>query len=135
MDFRVVRSRTAKKLRLRVGLDGVEVVQPHSRSGPEVFAFLEQHRTWVFDQMARIERLRVVRRPQKRSRSEILFRGEPTRVRIARFGDPAASDTGPTRVLRRDQAEKRHQLAWVLKPSDVADFGHEANRRDKRDPA
>lgn len=82
LDFRVVRSKSAKKLRVRVGLDGVEVVQPHSRTGPEVFAFLEQHRTWVLDQMARIERLRVVRRPQKRSRSEILFRGEPTRVRI-----------------------------------------------------
>ena len=82
LDFRLVPSKTAKKLRVRIGLDGVEVVQPHSRTGPEVFAFLEQHRTWVLDQMARIERLSVVRRPQKRSRSEILFRGEPTRVRV-----------------------------------------------------
>jgi predicted metal-dependent hydrolase len=82
LDFRVVRSTTAKKLRVRVGLDGVEVVQPKLRTGPEVFAFLEQHRKWVFDQMARIERLRIVRRPQRRSRSEILFRGEPTRLRL-----------------------------------------------------
>ena len=136
LDFRVVRSKSAKKLRVRVGLDGVEVVQPHSRTGPEVFAFLEKHRTWVLDQMARIERLRVVRRPQKRSRSEILFRGEPTRVRIesapthargnaVRFVDGeivvrrgAGSQTPTARSLenwlrRQARAEIESQLAVV----------------------
>ena len=56
-------------------------------------------------------------------------------VRIARLRDPSASNTGPARVLRRDQAEVRHQLAGMREPSNVADFGDEAHRRDKRDPA
>ena len=40
VDYRVVRSRAARKLRVRVGPNGVEVVQPAARNGEDVFAFL-----------------------------------------------------------------------------------------------
>ena len=63
------------------------------------------------------------------------FREQASRVRIARLGDPAASDTRPARVLRRDEAEVRHQLRGMREPSNVADLGDETHRRDKRDPA
>jgi predicted metal-dependent hydrolase len=82
IDYRVVRSKTARKLRVRVGPSGVEVVQPALRNGEEVRAFLDRNGAWILDQLNRTERLRGVRRPTQRRAGEILFRGEPTRLRI-----------------------------------------------------
>ena len=83
VDYRVVRSSTALKLRLRVGPNGVEVVQPSTRNGEDVSAFLDRNEAWILGQIQRVERLRTVRRPaQRRRAAEILFRGEPTRIRI-----------------------------------------------------
>ena len=36
VDYRIVRSKAARRLRVRVGPDGVEVVQPISRNGQDV---------------------------------------------------------------------------------------------------
>lgn len=86
VDYRVVRSRAARKLRLRVGPDGVEVVQPAARDGEDVSAFLERNEAWILDQLKRVTRLQSVRRPAQRRSGEILFRGEPTRLRIETTG-------------------------------------------------
>lgn len=82
VDYRVVRSPTARNLRLRVGPNGVEVVQPAERKSEDVSAFLDQNASWIIEQLRRVEGLRGVRRPEQRMAGEILFRGEPTRVRI-----------------------------------------------------
>ncbi len=82
VDYRVVRSRAARKLRIRVGLNGVEVVQPSGRKHEDVSAFLNQNAPWILDQLRRVEGLHGVRRPEQRKTGEVLFRGEPTRVRI-----------------------------------------------------
>lgn len=82
VDYRLVRSKAARKLRVRVGPHGVEVVQPSTRNGVEVSEFLATNRDWLFDQLERAERLRGVRRPAQRGLGEILFRGEPTQVRV-----------------------------------------------------
>lgn len=82
VDYRLVRSKTARKLRVRVGPNGVEVVQPSTRNGEEVSEFLSTNRDWILDQLARAERLRGVRRPVQRRVGEIFFRGKPTQVRV-----------------------------------------------------
>jgi predicted metal-dependent hydrolase len=82
VDYRLVRSTAAKKLRVRVGPNGVEVVQPATSNGEDVSAFLDRNEVWILDQMHRVERLRGVRRPAQRRAGEILFRGELTRLRI-----------------------------------------------------
>jgi predicted metal-dependent hydrolase len=82
VDYLVVRSRAARKLRLRVGPNGVEVVQPAARNGENVSAFLNSNEAWILDQLRRVERLRSVRRPAQSRVGEILFRGEPTQVRV-----------------------------------------------------
>jgi len=82
VDYRVVRLRGARKLRLRVGPNGVEVVQPADRELADVSAFLDQNAAWILDQLRRVEGLRGLRRPEQRGVGEILFRGEPTKVRI-----------------------------------------------------
>jgi predicted metal-dependent hydrolase len=82
VDYSVVRSRAALGLRLRVGPNGVEVVQPPTRTDDDVFAFVARNEAWILDQLERVERLRGVRRPVPCGSGEILFRGHPTRVRV-----------------------------------------------------
>jgi predicted metal-dependent hydrolase len=82
IDYRVVLSRAAQSLRLRVGPNGVEVVQPIARSSDDVSAFMERNETWIVRELERVERLRAVRRPVERMSGEILFRGQQTRVRV-----------------------------------------------------
>ena len=82
IEYRVVRSKAAAKLRVRVGPNGVEVVRPAGRDGHDVAAFLRRNEVWILDQLGRAERLNGVRRPRERPAAEILFRGEPVQVRI-----------------------------------------------------
>jgi predicted metal-dependent hydrolase len=82
VDYRLVQSKVARKLRVRVGPSGVEVIQPSTRNGEELSAFLAENGRWVVDQLDRADRLRRVRRTAQRSVGEILYRGELTRVRI-----------------------------------------------------
>ena len=83
IEYRILRSRAARKLRLRVGPDGVEVVQPADRDGAHVAAFLGRNEAWILDQLKRVARLHGVRRrPALRPAGQILFRGEPTKVRV-----------------------------------------------------
>jgi predicted metal-dependent hydrolase len=82
VDYQVVRSGAARMLRVRVGPNGVEVVQPAARNGEDVSAFLEGNAAWILDQLQRVEELRSLRRPAQRRLGEILFRGETTQVRV-----------------------------------------------------
>jgi predicted metal-dependent hydrolase len=82
VDYRLINSNSAKKLRVRVGLGGVEVVHPVERSPLELQTFLEDRQEWIFQQLDRIERMQRVRRPLKRNWQEILFNGIATPVKI-----------------------------------------------------
>jgi len=82
IDYRLVLSKSAKKLRVRVGIDGVEVIQPSGRNINEVEIFLKSNQKWIMNQLDRVERLRLVRKPILRNESEILLRGITTPVRV-----------------------------------------------------
>src|SRR4051794_7796627 len=84
VEYRVVRSTPARKLRVRVGPAGVEVVHPIGRKAPAASRFLATNEQWVLEQLDRVERLRNLRRVKSSTRDQILFRGEPTRVRVER---------------------------------------------------
>ena len=79
--YRLRTSRSARKLRVRVGFNGVEVVQPANRTNEDAAAFLDENAEWVADQLERVNHLRRVRLTERR-RGEILFRGERTPIRI-----------------------------------------------------
>ena len=81
VNYRLVLSRSARKLRIRVSIDGIEVVQPVNRTSNDVMAFLDQNEEWVLNQLERVDRLRKLRVTDQR-RGEILFRGERTPIRI-----------------------------------------------------
>lgn len=82
VSYSIVASRTASKLRVRVGPRGVEVVQPIHRTPADVQAFLIKSAPWVLAQMRRVEGLRTIRRPVLRHAKSILFRGELTKIKI-----------------------------------------------------
>jgi predicted metal-dependent hydrolase len=81
VDYRLIASRSARKLRVRVGTNGIEVLRPANRTDDDVVSFLECNGIWILDQLHRVERLRKIRMPE-RNTGEILYRGERTAVRI-----------------------------------------------------
>ncbi len=82
VDYRVIHSKAAKKLRIRVGVAGVEVIQPADRNGEHVSDFLEANGKWIVEQLDRIERFRTIRRPKAVMSGSVLFRGEQTPVAV-----------------------------------------------------
>jgi predicted metal-dependent hydrolase len=91
--YKLVESNGARKLRVRIGAQGVEVVRPRTRSSKDVKKFLLNNEKWVVDQLHRIEDFSLVRRPPTKEAKELLFRGEPMRVDIVK-----PSIGGPNRV-------------------------------------
>jgi predicted metal-dependent hydrolase len=83
IEFRLRPSKTATKLRVRVGPTGVEVIRPEGREEGDVLPFLQAHSSWVLSQMNRVERLRGLRRQQCNNAGKILFHGIPTAVVIS----------------------------------------------------
>jgi predicted metal-dependent hydrolase len=91
-------SDSAKKMRVRVDMTGVSVVKPAARADLDVIAFLRKNEKWLLLQLERLDRLRNVRRPSAIARSEILFRGRPTIVKV----EEIRARLGPNRVELRD---------------------------------
>jgi predicted metal-dependent hydrolase len=82
VEWRLVRSPTATKLRIKVGPNGVVVVLPAGRDDREATAFLSTQRAWVAEQLVRIRHLHALRRPSARDHDHILFRGDEVAVRV-----------------------------------------------------
>lgn len=82
VNYRLIDSKSARKLRVRVGVRGVEVVRPAARDAEETSKFLRANGGWIVEQLERVECFRNVRRPQTHRAAEILFRGEPTVVEV-----------------------------------------------------
>jgi len=93
VEYKLVESKIARKIRVRVGPHGIDVVQPLTRSTNEVSDFLAGNSRWILDQIDRAERLSGIRRALARPGGEILFRGERTRVRVDRVQSRAAGNS------------------------------------------
>lgn len=81
VDYDVIVSRTARRPRVRVSPNGVEVFRPVDTSDDDVSAFLCRNAYWLLGQLERVSGLRAARRPLRQC-GEILYRGEPTPVRV-----------------------------------------------------
>jgi predicted metal-dependent hydrolase len=82
VGFSVIQSKSAKKLRARVGPNGVSVTVPASRDKTEALPFLIENASWVDAQLTRIDALQRIRRPVIHQDGAILYRGELTSIRI-----------------------------------------------------
>lgn len=98
VEYRLVPSRAARKLRIKVKPHGIEVVVPEGRTGEEALAFVTANQDWAVEQLARARGLVALRRPEMRSRGEVLFRGSPLPVHVIRSEGWRA----PNRVLLGD---------------------------------
>ena len=100
VEWRLVRSPAARKLRIKVGPEGVVVVLPEGREAREAMAFVNDQCAWVGEQLARIQRLHELRRPTTRDDGCILFRGESVPVCVLRSDNWHA----PNKVALNDGA-------------------------------
>jgi len=73
VTYRLRSTTTARKIRVRVGPNGVEVVLPPGRKSEDVFAFLEQRKKWIIDQLERVDRMGGIRRPEQRQLARLRF--------------------------------------------------------------
>lgn len=128
IEYRLVRSKAAKKLRVKVALDGVQVVLPLARQAEEARAFLLEHEAWVIEQVARLDRYASVRRPNVAAAGEILFRGEPTPIRVMQ----ANGWRGPSRV-RHDPDGILVQRSPTSRTSPAATLENWFRKEAKRD--
>jgi predicted metal-dependent hydrolase len=101
IPYRLRRSARARRLRLTVQADGVEVVAPIRLREPEIVQFVERHRHWVLDKVRRLRRTLAAHPGQSRLADGglIPYRGRPVELRIG----PAAG--ARTLVRYRDGFE------------------------------
>jgi predicted metal-dependent hydrolase len=108
IDYRVVHSPAAQKLRVRVGPNGIDVVKPKARSADEILTFLTRNANWLVRQIERAEKLDNVRRSDQLRVGEIIYRGEPAKIQIETLAKPASRSTvhiiGGNIVIRRGRA-------------------------------
>jgi predicted metal-dependent hydrolase len=97
VDYRVRRADGKSRLRIRVGVGGVEILQPSSHDPDDVEAFVRDHGEWVLNQLDRTSQLRHALRVNQTSIGEILVRGTPTHVEV----DETPRWRGSNRVLPR----------------------------------
>jgi predicted metal-dependent hydrolase len=92
VEWRIVHSTAAKKLRIKVGPDGVKVVLPEGRDSREAAAFVADNLSWVVKQLERTRKLLAARRPEKRADGCIMFHGDEVVVRVDRSDNWRASN-------------------------------------------
>ena len=144
VEFRLIPSKHATKLRVRVGVSGVEVIRPEARDEVEVSDFLKTNAAWVVSQLERVEGLRSIWKVHRAETGQILFRGESTVISI----EKEIERTGPNRILhdgakllilRSSTSETppaRSLENWLRKQARAEIVGHleKLTRRLKREP-
>lgn len=98
IQYRVRRSRTAQRMRIKVSTAGVEVVAPTGAEAGRAGQFVRQNSRWVLNQLDFIKRSSGLRvKPKPTGPESILFRGKVT----------------PVEVVHEDSA-RRHALVTLL---------------------
>lgn len=111
IDYRLVRSKAAKQIRVRVGPNGIEVVQPEQRDSQDVSSFLERNKRWILNELHRVARLGAVRRPVQKRVGEILYRGESTQLRVVQTNTRTRGNT--VRLINDEIVIYRGTESWT----------------------
>jgi predicted metal-dependent hydrolase len=80
VDYRLVESKNGRKLRVRVGPQGMDVIHPRARPAEQIRAFLLTNERWILNQLKRVETFSGLRKRQIKVPSQILLRGKPTGI-------------------------------------------------------
>lgn len=98
VQFRVRRSRTAQRMRIKVSTAGVEVVTPAGADAGRACHFVRQNSRWVLSQLDFIKRASNLRvKPARLGSESILFRGKNTQVELV-----------------HEESARRHALVGVV---------------------
>lgn len=95
VDYRLVESKNGRKLRVRVGPQGMDVIHPRARPPEQIKEFLLTNERWILNQLKRVEHFSGLRKSRVKAPSEILFRGKPVRVVVLE----SSHRRGPNRVV------------------------------------
>jgi len=144
VDCRFVHSSTATKLRIKVRPDSLEVVVPEGRGIQEATDFLSANRVWVIEQLERARQFRALRRPDKRKRGHLLYRGEPVPVSVVQIDTWQAPNkvvlkAGEIVITRGTDAKTpvvRSLENWLRKQAreQITQYLAELGKRVKRAP-
>jgi len=105
IEYRLVRSTKARQLKVRAGIDGIEVIQPVKERSEDTAAFLKRNEKWIVNQIVRLEYIRSVRKPPAIARKEILFRGTAVPVNLkddarGKGGNKVVFDANTIEIVR-----------------------------------
>ena len=84
MKFKLVESNGARKLRVRIGPQGIAVIRPRTRSSKDVEEFLVTNQKWIVEQLKRVENFTLITRRPGSKPKEFPFRGKPIRVDVVK---------------------------------------------------
>lgn len=95
---RLLWSKTATRLRIRVKREELEVVLPVGRDAEEGLAFVRSHEAWVVEQLDRARRMVALRRPERWPRGHVLLLGQLIPVQVKQLAQWRA----PPKVAKED---------------------------------
>jgi predicted metal-dependent hydrolase len=82
IEYRLRRRRGDGGLRVRVGIDGVQVLHSASRPREDIDDFLRANGRWLVGELDRLARLGSVRQVSQIPAGEMLFHGLPTPIKV-----------------------------------------------------
>src|SRR5437016_4626969 len=83
VSYRVIRSDSARKIRIRIGPQGMEVIHPKVRSTADVKTFLRTNEQWILNQLTRVRSLHGFRKRKSDVDDQILLKGMPMRIIVS----------------------------------------------------
>lgn len=86
VNCRLLPSKAAKRLRIRVLPEGLDVVLPVGRSTDDALEFVKRNEEWAIEQLLRARRLATMRAPERRHAGQVMLRGEFVPVHVNRSG-------------------------------------------------
>jgi predicted metal-dependent hydrolase len=107
-------SERARRIRLSVSAEGVQVVVPKGITASEAERFIQQNSDWLTKQLQKIERSRARLKKQRLPKDVILLRGKPMQLKWV-------NDSAPGRTLHVNEIGGK--LEVHLPAKEGVDFG------------
>lgn len=123
LSYQLRRSARARRLRITVRPSGVEVVAPLRMRHSDVAAFVEHNRTWIEAKLGTLRRALAAHPGSVRlaDGATILYRGEPTRLRVLSGARPRVREANGIEVTvpaalaegERERTVERILTRWL----------------------
>jgi predicted metal-dependent hydrolase len=115
VPYQLRRSTRARRLRLSIRPDGVEVVAPLRARASDIAAFIDQHRAWIDAKLETLQRALAAHPASARlvDGGAILYRGQPVALRVRAGARPQVLETSGIEVIVRSAVADADREAAV----------------------